>query len=231
MNNKLSFFYMQVVPVSLERTRAKTSLLFNRTMEQISDNARSISLTYQDCHFSKIARKIFTKFRSVKNVEFYNSEFEEIQEGAFDFIASDISLKIEGSTKPFKLNQDVFVDFKVSNFVLKDVKLQEFTKEALQGFNYMNENSKLVLDNVAIMNPSYGALSAKIPNFEFNRIEIDGKCECEETARKLTSCTRGRFNQEKDCEYLVDQLINSMICKVCGVLTKICTKEFPLFAN
>ena len=102
-------------------------------MDQISDNAESITLTYQNCHFSKIARKVFTKFRNVKNVEFYNSEFEEIQEGAFDFIASDISLKIQGSTKPFKLNQDVFVDFKVSNFVLKDVKLQEFTKEALQG--------------------------------------------------------------------------------------------------
>ena len=80
----------------------------------------------------------------------------------------------------------------------------------------MNENSKLVLDNVVLMNPSYGALSTKIPNVEFNKIEIDGKCECEETARKLTSCTRGRFNQEKDCEYLVEKLINSMICKVCG---------------
>ena len=95
----------------------------------------------------------------------------------------------------------------------------------------MNENSKLVLDNVVLMNPSYGALSTKIPNVEFNKIEIDGKCECEETARKLTSCTRGRFNQEKDCEYLVEQLIDSMICKVCGVLTKLCTKEFPFFAN
>ena len=89
----------------------------------------------------------------------------------------------------------------------------------------MNENSKLVLDNVMIMNPSYGALSTKIPNVEFNRIEIEGNCECEETARKLTSCTRGRFNQEKDCEYIVDQLIDSMICKVCGVIELSCCKK------
>ena len=103
-------------------------------MEQISNvEEGSLSLTYEHCQFSKIARKVFTKFRNVKSVEFYNSNFEEIQEGAFDFKASDISLKIEGATKPFKLNQDIFVDFKVSNLVLKDVEIEEFTKEALQG--------------------------------------------------------------------------------------------------
>ena len=112
------------------------SLLFNRTVEQISENAERISIIYENCKFSKIGSKTFVrsqKFENLKELKFYNSEFNEIQRKAFDFYARDVMLEIEGSKEPFELNQDIFVDNQVTKFILRNVKLQELTKEALQG--------------------------------------------------------------------------------------------------
>ena len=105
-------------------------------MEQISENAERISIIYENCKFSKIGSKTFVrsqKFENLKELKFYNSEFNEIQRKAFDFYARDVMLEIEGSKEPFELNQDIFVDNQVTKFILKNVKLQELTKEALQG--------------------------------------------------------------------------------------------------
>ena len=112
----------------------KNSDLFNKILYEIpKDTTESISISFEHCKFSNIASKVFVrdrKFKPLKEVKFFDSTFEDIQDRAFDFYSSDINLEINGSKKLFKLHKDIFVDFKVSNFLLNNVKLEEFTTEA-----------------------------------------------------------------------------------------------------
>ena len=89
----------------------------------------------------------------------------------------------------------------------------------------MNEEAELVLENVELYNLSPGALSIQVANIEFKNIKINGPCNCEQTARKLTLCPRQprmdptRFNVEKRyCEEITKDLVNALTCQVCATI-------------
>ena len=92
----------------------------------------------------------------------------------------------------------------------------------------MNEEAELVLENVELFNLSPGALSIQVANVEFKNIKINGPCNCEQTARKLTLCPRQprmdptRFNIEKRyCEEMTKNLVNALTCQVCATINLI----------
>jgi len=154
----------------------KNSELFNRILYEIpKDTSESISITFEHCKFSKIASKVFVrdrKFKTLKELKFSDSTFEDIQDRAFDFFSSDINLEINGSKKLFKLHKDIFVDFKVSNFLLNDVRLEEFTTQV---FWNMKQTGILRITNSYVKGNTIQKVlkPLNLSRIEFNNVEFD----------------------------------------------------------